>query len=208
MKNVCVSRKCSCGEDRPHRVAWRRTSDGVSVELWDSGELTGASGLGIKGVPIVRPRDDDARAAALSAGWLVADELARTNEDPEASLYSSTELPLLYATARRLVASRGLGVTPGELRAAFAEAEERDAVARFPIRWEYVAPGARAGYLPRIRWPGIALWHENGVYEVMLIRRVAGLGGRSGETLVTTGFKFKTLRETIQHLLTQQGSPR
>lgn len=197
---------CARGTTSPHRVAWRRTSDGAHVELWDDGALTGAGGLALPGVPVARPRTEEARRQALAAGWLVAGELARATEDPAAALYDAAELPGLYAAARRLVASRGLGVAPGELRAAFAEAEERVAVERFPVRWEAVAPGCRVGHLPRIRWPGLAVWHERGVYEVMVVQRVVAPGARTAEALVPTGFRFTALRDLVRHLTTEQGA--
>lgn len=195
---------CTCGNAQPHRVAWRRTADGAHVELWDDGALTGAGGLAFPGVPVARPRTDEARRQALAAGRLVAGELARPTEDPSAALYDAGELPTLYATARRLVA-RDLGATPGGLRAAFAEAEERAALARFPVRWETIAAGCRVGHLPRIRWPGLAVWHERGVYEVMMVQRVAVVGVRTSEALVPTGFRFGTMRDLVRHLATEQG---
>lgn len=197
---------CACGDARPHRVAWRRTSDGAHVELWHDGSLTGAGGLALPGVPIARPRTEEARREALAAGWLVAGELARSSEDPSAALYDAAELPTLYTVARRLVASRGLAVTPGELRAAFAETGERAAIERFPVRWETIAPGCRVGHLPRIRWPGLAVWHERGVYEVMMAQRVAAAGARTAEALVPTGFRFTALRDLVRHLVTEQGA--
>lgn len=205
--SATVTSTCTCGNAASHRVAWRRTADGTHVELWDSGALTGAMGLALPGVPVARPRTADATRQALAAGWLVAGELERTSAPPGSSLclYDAADLPSLYAVARRLVTSRGLGVTPGELRAAHAEAEERAAVDRFPIRWEFVAEGCRVGHLPRIRWPGLAVWHDRGVYEVVAIERRAAMGGRTGECLVPTGFRFDTLRELVRHLVTEQG---
>lgn len=198
-----MSLACTCGNASPHRVAWRRTADGVHVELWHDGVLTGVGGLALPGVPIARPRTEEARRRTLAAGWLVVGELARTTEDPAAALYDAAELPTLYATARRLVAARGLAVTPGELRAAFAEAEERAVVERFPVRWETIAPDCRVGNLPRIRWPGLAVWHERGVYEVMMVQHIAAMGARGGDALVPTGFRFTTLRDLVRHLTTE-----
>lgn len=198
-----MSIACTCGNAAPHRIAWRRTADGAHVELWHDGALTGAGGLALPGVPIARPRTEEARRQALAAGWLVVGELARTTEDPAAALYDAAELPTLYATARRLVA-RAPGVAPGELRAAFAEAEERAALERFPVRWETIAPGCRVGHLPRIRWPGLAVWHERGVYEVMMVQHIAAMGERGGDALVPTGFRFTTLRDLVRHLMTEQ----
>ena len=200
-----MSLACTCGNTAPHRVAWRRTADGVHVELWHDGALTGAGGLALPGVPIARPRTEEARRRTLAAGWLVVGELARPSEAPDAALYDAADLPGLYAAARRLVA-RDLGATPGELRAAFAEAEERAALARFPVRWEYVAPDCRVGHLPRIRWPGLAVWHERGVYEVMVERR-GGSGVHTSTALHPTGFRFTTLRDLVRHLTTEQASP-
>lgn len=195
---------CTCGNADPHRIAWRRTADGAHVELWHDGALTGAAGFALPGVPIARPRTSEAREAALAAGWLVVGELARSTEDPAAALYDAAELPTLYTAARRLVA-RDIRATPGELRAAFAEAEERALVARFPVRWEYVAPDCRVGHLPRIRWPGLAVWHERGVYEVMIERR-GGSGVHTSTALHPTGFRFTTLRELVRHLTAEQGT--
>lgn len=179
---------CSCGLSFGHVIAERETADGAGLRLWSDGALTGRGGYGFPGVPIVRPRTVEAARAALAAGWLAIDE---------AGLYDADEMPALYAAARRLVA-RNPSTPPGDLRRAMAD---RDAP-RIPIRWEVLQADShgdttcRVGYLPRIRWAGVAVWQERGFYEVM--HENAGATGRPA--LFGTGIKFTSQRELFRYL--------
>lgn len=41
---------CSCGEKGPHIIARRRTMDGVEIEFWSDGGVTGRLGIYPKGL--------------------------------------------------------------------------------------------------------------------------------------------------------------
>ena len=179
---------CTCGDPRPHTVMERQTFDGAYLELWHSGELTGRGGYGFPGVPIVRPRDEAARLLALDAGRLAI---------RESELFYADDVPALYAAARRL-AARNPSALPGDLRAAMADHD----VPRIPIRWEVIAADnqdrttVRIGHLPRLRWAGVAVWHERGRYEVMLLK-----GGHLGQrSWHGTGVTFTSQRDLFAHL--------
>lgn len=187
--NTCTC-TCTCAAVGDHVVAYRRTADGRPVEVWSTGAVTGACGVAIDGVPVARPRTAAAVAVELAAAWLLAGEV---------SLYELAELPVLHACARRVARAGG---SPGDLRAAVAAAEERTRDEHaVPIRWEHVSPGCRVGHLPRLRWPHLAVWHEAGVYEVMVRERAEAHGGH-GETLRGTGMRFSALRDLRAHLAT------
>lgn len=102
---------CSCGntaQHRPHVIAERRPADGGCLCLWSDGAITQHLGLAFPGVPVARPRTPVAARAALAAGWLVMGEV---------ELYDASEIPALYAAAKRIAARGGL---PGDLRRAMA----------------------------------------------------------------------------------------
>lgn len=179
---------CSCGCAFAHVVADRETADGAGLRLWSDGSLTGRGGYAFPGVPIARGRSAEAVRALLAAGWLAIDE---------AGLYDADEVPALYAAARRLVA-RDPSARPGDLRTAMVG---RD-VPHIPVRWEVLDTDnrgdttCRVGYLPRIRWAGVAVWHERGRYEVM--HQKAGVMGRAA--LFGTGITFTSQRELFRYL--------
>lgn len=79
-------------DDKPYVIARAKTSDGRTVALWSHGPLTGAMGLALPGVPLVRPRGADALAVALAAGRCVVDA---------APALALAEVPAHYAAARR-----------------------------------------------------------------------------------------------------------
>lgn len=186
-----MSRRCPCGCTFPHVIAARDTADGAHLALWSDGPLTGRGGFAFAGVPIARPRDDAAARVALDAGHLVMGE---------SELWDASEIPALYAAARR-VATRG-GV-PGDLRAAM---KLRD-VPRIPIRWEVLSadrdgrPVCRVGHLPRIQWSGVAVWHESERYEVMHQYAGPALGARSRDSWSGTGITFGSQRELLRWLV-------
>lgn len=179
---------CSCGHRRPHVIVERATADGAYLNLWSDGAVTGRAGYGFHGVPVARPRTFEAVRLALAAGHLFVGE---------AALYDADEIPALYAAARRLTA-RSTDARPGDLRAAMADLD----APRIPIRWEVLDTDnrgdttCRVGYLPRIRWAGVAVWHERGRYEVMHQR--AGAMGRAA--LFGTGITFASQRELFRYL--------
>jgi hypothetical protein len=143
---------CTCGDTEPHVIARRTTADGIAVEVWHDGAITGRCGRAraLPGVPIARPRTAEAFHLARRAASLLAGEVC---------LYDLAELPRLYA---------GL---PGHVRAEFARPESRT----LAFSWVTYAtdatgtPTVRVARLDRIRWPGLAVWHERGRYELMSI---------------------------------------
>lgn len=181
---------CSCGEAAPHVIANRATADGVAVQIWHDGCVTGRFGRVLPGVPCVRPRTPEAVERERAASRLLSDDL---------SLYDLAELPRLYAACRR-VAARG-----GDRKALYAvlAAHAKPAI---PFSWVAYAtdrdgkPTVRVARLDRIRWPGLAVWHERGRYELMEIHRGTALGARSREALESTGFSFGSQRELCAHL--------
>lgn len=182
---------CTCGDRDEHIAARRRTADGFDVHLLSGGALVGYMGA-LPGVPVARPRTADALARDLAAGWLVVGVVA---------LYDLGELGMLYDAARRLVAARP-SATPGDLREAFAAAEEGAQLDRIAasIRWEHVSGGLWLGRLPRMRWPHTAVSREGGRYEVRMIVTRAGAGSWVGEVAEPTGHTFTSLRDLARHL--------
>jgi len=160
-------------------IASRRTTDGHIVRLWPDGALTWALGSYIKGSP--QPRSPEQVKRALKAGWLVMGEV---------ELYSDSEVPALIAAARWAADRDGL---PGTLRARLHRAPS--------LRPHWVTlqsdrdgrPVLQVWRLPRLRWPGLAVWREKGRYEVM--REV----GSSG-TYVASGCAFSNLEALSSHL--------
>ena len=59
---------CSCGKAGPHVVMKRVSADGIHVYMWDDGAITGALGVGLRGIVMARPKTDEARARELRAG--------------------------------------------------------------------------------------------------------------------------------------------
>lgn len=57
-------------------------------------------------------------------------------------------------------------------------------------------PTLRTCVLDRMRWPGLAVWHERGRYQVMSIER----HGLDERTCFPTGFSFATQRALVAHL--------
>ena len=189
---------CSCGASTPHVIASRRTADGTQVEVWDDGAVTGGYGMALPGVPVVRPRTDDARREALAAAWMLAGDVA---------LYDLAEVPALYATARK-VAQAGGGVA--EFHAALRDAQETPARApALRLQWQTYEtdatgrPTVRVAILDRMRWPGLAVWHERGRYLLMNVEYIANQR-RSEPVLVPTGFTFRSQQELATHLYTHQ----
>jgi hypothetical protein len=193
MNNTAVTmtaNTCSCGESAPHVIANRATADGISVQIWHDGCVTGRFGRALPGVPCVRPRTPEAVERERAAARLLCDDL---------SLYDLAELPRLYAACRR-VAARG-----GDRKALYAVLAEGTKPS-IPFSWVAYAtdrdgkPTVRVARLDRIRWPGLVVWHERGRYELMALRRGTALGARSHEALEATGFSFGSQRELCAHL--------
>jgi hypothetical protein len=79
-------------------IATRKTADGVTVEMYADGALTGAYGMAIPGVPCT--------GRTLAAARLLIDEVC---------LFTAAEMPALYRAAVQIAKRGG---TPGDLRAA------------------------------------------------------------------------------------------
>lgn len=189
---------CSCGNPSDHVVMRRRTFDGIDVYLWDDGAVTGALGYGLRGVPVRRPTGAAIRRA-LVAGRLLLGELC---------IWRAAELGDLYAAARRAADIDGL---PGTMRRIMRERRAKaDAPATPLLSWAVVAtdrdgkPTERVARLPRIRWPGLAVWDfcggpgsSRGRY--VLMSRIAG-AGTGDETYKDTGLAFSRLDRMWAHL--------
>lgn len=176
---------CPCGETAAHVIARRETADGIAVQIWHDGAVTGRHGRALPGVPVARPRTPGAVERERGAARLLADEV---------SLYDLAEVPRLYECARR-VAAKGGGRR--ELIAAFAPID---------LTWETYQvdrdgkPTVRVAQLDDIR---LAVWHECGVYTLFEIRRRGFPGCAHMEDVIfPTGFKFATQTALRAHLST------
>lgn len=182
-------RLCTCGDAASHVVARRLTADGVAVCLWDDGAVTGRLGYAIDGVPIVRPRGAEGRARALRAGRLLMGEVV---------IHDASEVGALYAACRWVAERGGL---PGDVRRRLADQQR---VTLRPV-WTVLSadrngrPTLRVWRLPRLRWPGMAVWDactsgRGGRYELAYEIQ------RSG-TYESSGLRFATLAALAAHLL-------
>lgn len=191
------------------QIATRKTHDGKRVALWSNGAITGGMGSGIKGIPIARPRDEKSKQTALKTGWLFIGEV---------ELYDYKELPDLYKAAKSVARKGG---RPGDVRDAMGRMGKRRQTSapatgpgftsdvshpRLKMKpiWTVLRadrdgkPTERYWRLPRIRWPGMAVWdHVNrggsrGRYEIVNIDRHG--------TTTSTGIRFKKLSDVMDHL--------
>ena len=81
---------CTCGCKESHVVMSRTTRDGYGVELWSDGALLALLGRRIYGVPVARPRTEEAALRARDVGrkvmeWVCAYDLAELGD-----LYAKT----------------------------------------------------------------------------------------------------------------------
>lgn len=83
---------CSCGCTEDHVIARAQTFDGVAVQLWSSGDITGRLGTYPAGLGKAR-----SRVTALGAARLAWDEI---------SLYDWAEVATLVKTARKALEQR------------------------------------------------------------------------------------------------------
>lgn len=158
--------------------------------MWDDGAITGALGLGLPGVPVARPRDERAVSVARAAGRLLMDW---------ASVYESDALGELYTDAKAAT-KRGCSLRE-------ARASRRPTLPA--LRWQVQEadrdgrPRVRVAVLPRLRWPGMAVWDycgavgsSRGRYEL-----VYRLSGRPDDaTYEASGLRFGTLAALWAHL--------
>lgn len=188
---------CSCGNAAQHVISRRATSDGIEVCLWENGAVTGAMGIGLRGVPLSRPKTPEARVRAMALGLLLVGDV---------ELYDAAELPDLYAAAKRAAARDGL---PGTMRRLFAEQASARQRLVIPLNWRPNNTNNRGevterwARLPALRWPGLVVWDfcgsegsSGGRYQVF--HRIHSHGKE--ETVSPTGMKFRSLRDLFDHL--------
>jgi hypothetical protein len=173
----------------PEKIAFRRTHDGKTLRLWSDGSLTWAFGEYVRGT--ARPRTTEQSELALRAGWLVLGEV---------EIVDSDDVPLLVVAARWGVDHDAL---PGDVRRRFHELKSRgESTVLRPVWTTYETdrdgrPTVQVWKLPRIKWPGLAVWRERGKYTV------CQLVGGARDTYNTTGVEFTNLRDLSEFLLSQ-----
>jgi len=181
---------CSCGDPESHVIARRRTAQGTAVWLFDDGALASWADA-LPGVPVARPRTPEGRRLTLDAGWLFVGEV---------EVYDDHELAALYVAAKRIAKRGG---TPGDLRAETARELEPKITFHWNDEGDY-----RTCVLPRIEWPGMAVRHERGVYEVMHWRHTGAAVACPGMAWMPSGFRFRTIEELTKFLNTQRARVR
>lgn len=173
--------------NKPEVIATRETAEGHSIKLWSDGSLTWTMNQYVAGSP--RARTPKNVELALRAGWLVLGDV---------ELYNDSEVPSLVEAAR-WAAESGLG--PGEVRERAGKI-----LSSAPVlhpTWTVLEadrdgfPTVRVWRLPRIRWPGLAVWLERGTYTIC--RQL----GRS-DTYESTGFAFTNLADVSTFLHSQK----
>lgn len=184
---------CSCGDAGAHVIMRRRTADGFEINLWENGAVTGALGIGLRGVPVRRPKSPEAIADARKAGALMLGE---------ACLYDVDELPVVYEAATRAARIDNM---PGTLRRLLRERRAR--MGRVTLQWTVTetdregTPRERVCRLPRLRWPGLVVFDfcggpgsQRGRYRLFRTTLAAP------DTATDTGFAFRTLDALWRHL--------
>jgi hypothetical protein len=185
---------CTCGCVEPHVVMSRTTADGLIVELWSDGPVTGAVGLGLQGIPMRRPRTPEALRVALKAGRLLLGEVC---------IHDRGDLADLYAAAEWAAKRDGL---PGTMRARVRAVREREPKPLLPkLTWVVQSadrngrPTSRFAMLPRLLYPGRAVFDHCGYGRAGGIRRyelVNVVRDRHGDLIAsTTGISFANLAE-------------
>lgn len=169
----------------------RATADGLTVELWSDGPVTGAVGLGLPGIPMRRPRTPEALRVALKAGRLFLGEVC---------IHDRADLADLYAAAEWAAKRGGL---PGAMRARMRAARERAYLPK--LAWVVQSadrdgrPTSRFAMLPRLLYPGRAVFDHCGHgraggvkrYELVDVAR-----NRYGHLVASAdGFSFANLAE-------------
>jgi len=188
---------CSCGNTDQHVIARRQTADGYEVNLWENGAITGAMGIGFRSVPLSRPKTQEAVDRALTLGHLLMGDV---------ELYDATDLPALHTAAKRAAARDGL---PGTMRRLFTEQASARQQLVIPLSWRPINTNNRGevterwARLPALRWPGLVVWDfcgsagsSGGRYQVF--HRIHTHG--KDETVVSTGLRFRSLRDLFDHL--------
>lgn len=182
---------CTCGCAEPHVVMSRMTADGLIVELWSDGPVTGAVGLGLPGIPMRRPRTPEALRVALKAGRLLLGEVC---------IHDRADLADLYAAAEWAAKRDGL---PGTMRARMRAVRERPLLPK--LAWVVQSadrdgrPTSRFAMLPRLLYPGRAVVDHCGYGQAGGVKRyelVDVVRDRCGDLVGSaTGFSFANLAE-------------
>lgn len=199
---------CTCGDPNPHVIMRRTTADGIEVNLWDDGAITGALGIGLPKVPLARPKTADAVKRARSIAWLMLGEVC---------LYNQADLPDLYLAAKKAASLDGM---PGTVRKAFREIREARNRLNLKLNWNISRADARGktterwARLPFVRWPGMYVMDfcgsegsGAGRYQVCHRKHSPRGGNRHDVTVESTGLTFRTLRELFDHLDTYPTVP-
>lgn len=178
---------CTCGRTDPHVIARRRTADGFTVCAWSDGPVTAELGRKIDGLPIVRPTTPEAIELARRAAWLLLGE---------ACLWDLSDMARLYSVCRAVAKRSGL---PDDVRAGMS------APRLPPLAWRTTdtdrdgRPTERVVVLPRLRWPGVAVFDFCG--STGSARGRYALHTRIGpSTYAPTGFAFSTIAALWAHL--------
>lgn len=184
---------CSCGEADAHVIMRRRTADGYEINLWENGAVTGALGIGFRGVPVRRPKSREAIADARKAGALLLGEVC---------LYNADELPAVYVAATKAARIDNM---PGTLRRLLRKRRERQG--RVTLQWTVTQadrdgnPRERVCRLPRLRWPGLVVFDfcggpgsQRGRYRLFRTTLAAP------DTATDTGWAFRTIADLWRHL--------
>lgn len=184
---------CTCGEPSPHVVMRRSSADGTHLLLWCDGAVTGALGYRLPGCAMVRPRSSAGVALALKAGRLMLGE---------ACLWADTDLPALQRAAARAARTDGL---PGTVRRLM-----RASPALRPA-WQVLATDRdgrwreRVWVLPRLRWPGTAVFQHRRGGEYQVWYRLTG--DPYDRTYRPGGPAFRTLAGLLAFLLEDRCAP-
>ncbi len=172
---------CSCGLHcrgaEAHVVACRTTDDGITIKLWSDGCITS----GINTIVAQGARTDAAVDIYLRAGRMVMDWI---------SVYDFNDVRPMVDAAR-WAAKRGLDHSA--MRARMNRAEPLRPVWTTTQTDRDGKPTEQWWVLPRMRWPGLAVFRSGGEY--LLMQR----HGRS-DTYSPTGFRFSNLEKLAAHL--------
>ena len=177
---------CSCGCSEPHTILARRTADHVLVELTSDGAvwfgMVREPGRGMSPRRSPEAAERVKLASRVVLGW--------------AEVYTVAELQEL------LIVARSMAKLPSTIAEVRAEQERQNAPARPRLHWVVTAMDSRGKvtertcWLPRLRWPGMAVvdfcgsvGSSGGRYVVF--RRVSG----TRDVAKPTGFAFRRLAD-------------
>lgn len=167
----------------------RKTSDGIFVCGWDDGAITSPLGYAIKGVPVARPRTEDAIERERWVMWLFMGEVC---------LYEYDELAMLHKACRKAVKKCGLRATGGDVRDILAEP------AKIPMKWTVTATdrdGRTTERQCRFRMgplSGVAVFWIRG--RGYMTGRVVRDARAADPVFVPDGLRFTNLKSLNAHL--------